>query len=90
LLGQPLIKKTNRNYLNQISNCINNLTKNQFFKTLIKKRIILKKFVDGKFQPIILGCILINTLSMAIEHHDEVLINNLINLYLILIFCYIT
>jgi hypothetical protein len=74
LLGQPLIEKKTRNYSNQISNCINNLTRNQFLKTIIKKRIILKKFVDGKFQPIILGCILINTLSMAIEHHDEVFI----------------
>ena len=37
-----------------------------------RKRVILKKFVDGKLQPIILGAILINTLSMAIEHHEQV------------------
>jgi len=44
----------------------------QFIESTENKRIVLKKFVDGKLQPVILVCILINTLSMAIEHHDQV------------------
>ena len=33
---------------------------------------IHKKFINEKLQIVILGGILINTLSMAIEHHDQV------------------
>lgn len=81
---------TNNSNSNENETCITKtaISKEQsnLFKTISKSRTILKKSIDGKLQPIILGCILLNTLSMAIEHHDQVFINNLINLCLILLY----
>ena len=39
---------------------------------LNQSRKFLKKFINEKLQIVILGGILINTLSMALEHHDQV------------------
>ena len=52
--------------------CYDSLISSQFYKALTKKRNTLKRFVDGKFNWAIIGAILINTLSMGIEHHNQV------------------
>ena len=52
--------------------CYDKLASSRFFKVMGQKRESLKKLVDGKLQRAILCAILINTLSMGIEHHDQV------------------
>jgi len=73
-LNPDICKSTNEeeNKSSSCSSCCKSLSSSKFFKMISRKRVILKKFVDGKFQPVILGAILINTLSMAIEHHEQV------------------
>lgn len=61
--------------------CCESLLNSKCFKMISRKRVILTKFVDGKFQSVILGAILINTLSMAIEHHEQVMIKLIIYQY---------
>ncbi len=53
--------------------CYDSLVSSRFIKMLNQKRDSLKKLVDGKLQRAILCAILINTLSMGIEHHDQVI-----------------
>jgi hypothetical protein len=55
--------------------CYEYLASSYFYLFLKEKRIQLKKLVDKELQRAILCAILINTLSMGIEHHDQV--NNL-------------
>ena len=77
LIDQNLDKPKELKETPKCSSCYETLLNSKFFRVISRKRVILKKFVDGKLQPIILGAILINTLSMAIEHHEQV--NNVIN-----------
>ena len=77
LIDQNLVKSKELIETPKNSSFYESLLNSKFFKLINMERVILKKFVDGKLQPIILGAILINTLSMAIEHHEQV--NNVIN-----------
>ena len=52
--------------------CYSSLKSSRFFKAIDQKRNALKRFVDGKFKLAIICAILINTLSMSIEHHNQV------------------
>ena len=54
-------------YFNECS-----LKSSRFIKVLNQKRKALRRFVDGKFQWIIICAILVNTFSMSIEHHNQV------------------
>lgn len=58
--------------------CYDQLTGSRIFKYINEKRDKLKILVDGKLQRAILCAILINTLSMGIEHHDQVSSYNLV------------
>ena len=55
--------------------CYDSLVSSPFIRMMNKKRDSLRKLVDGKLQRAILCAILINTLSMGIEHHDQVNFN---------------
>ncbi len=72
LIGQNLDKPKELKETANCSSFYESLLNSKFFRVIDQKRVILKEFVDGKLQPIILGAILINTLSMAIEHHEQV------------------
>ena len=72
LIDQNLDKPKELKETAKCSSFYESLLNSKFFRVIDQKRVILKKFVDGKLQPIILGAILINTLSMAIEHHEQV------------------
>ena len=52
--------------------CYDSLSDSKIFKVFKEKREKLKILVDGKLQRTILCAILVNTLSMGIEHHDQV------------------
>lgn len=52
--------------------CYEYLASSYLYVFLKEKRIRLKKLVDQELQRAILCAILINTLSMGIEHHDQV------------------
>jgi len=54
--------------------CYQSLATSFVYKFFKEKRIRLKKLVDQELQRAILCAILINTLSMGIEHHDQVLL----------------
>ena len=64
-------------------------TENRFCLALNAMQSRLKTFVDGKmFQRAILFAILINTLSMGIEHHEQVgLALNCLNMIIRVYFC---
>jgi hypothetical protein len=53
--------------------CFDSLRSSRIFKMLNKKRNSLERFVDGKFNWAIICAILINTISMGIEHHNQVI-----------------
>ena len=81
LIDQNLDKPKVLKETPKCSSCYKYLLNSKFFKMISRKRIILKEFVDDKLQPVILGAILINTLSMAIEHHEQVMIKLIIYKY---------